>query len=395
MMRVDKYSVCDGDDSHGRGVGVIVLGRRLSGARRGRAGGLAIAVLLALVLSACGSKTSRVSESGQTAVASTGAASSGSSRGGAYYKDDGPDDVVPANLDEIPDATPRIEPLHRPALRPYTVLGQNFVPMTELKPFSQRGHASWYGRRFHGNPTSNGERYDMYAMTAAHPTLPIPSYVRVTHLGNGRSVIVRVNDRGPFLRGRVIDLSYVAAHRLGYINSGSAHVEVETITHRDIEVAMARGVPAVPGLATGTAIAQAPAGPVSVSSGPTERAPPPQFMQVAALNPGPQPMRPPVASADPAPASADAPTSVQLIPVAAQEEGAYLQLGAFSTPANAETLVARIRNELAVFADRLQLLDDGGRYRLHLGPFASADHARVEAQRIGALLELQPFVVIR
>ncbi|MGL1833504.1 septal ring lytic transglycosylase RlpA family protein [Rhodocyclaceae bacterium SMB388] len=391
MMRVKKYSGCDGDDSHGRDVGVTGLRHRLYGACGGQAGGIAIALLLSLVLSACGGKAPRVSDSGPAAVASTAAASGGSSRGGAYYKDDGPHDVVPANLDDIPDATPRIEPLHRPALRPYTVLGQSFVPMTELRPFSQRGHASWYGRRFHGNPTSNGERYDMYAMTAAHPTLPIPSYVRVTHLGNGRSVIVRVNDRGPFLRGRIIDLSYAAAHRLGYINSGSAHVEVETITHRDIEVAMARGVLAVPGLAAGTAIAQAP----PVPSGPTQRAPPPRFMQVAALDLGPQPMRPPVASADPAPASVAVPSSVQVIPVAAQEEGAYLQLGAFSTPANAETLVERIRSELAVFADRLQLLDDGGRYRLQLGPFASADHARVEAQRIGTLLELQPFVVVR
>lgn len=395
MMRVENDSVCDGGGSYGSAV--TSHRRRVSGARYGRAGRVAFAALLLLVLGACGAKTARVSDSGPTTVATTAATSSGSSRAGAYYKDDGPHDVVPADLDDIPDATPRIEPLHRPALRPYTVLGQNFVPMTELRPFSQRGHASWYGRRFHGNPTSNGERYDMYAMTAAHPTLPIPSYVRVTHLGNGRSVIVRVNDRGPFLRGRIIDLSYVAAHRLGYINSGSAHVEVETITHGDIEVAMARGVPAAPGLAAGTAIAQARPVPVSVpvSAAPTERAPPPRLMQVAVLDSGPQPLRPPVASASQSPPPADAPSTVQLIPVAAQEEGAYLQLGAFSTPANAETLVARIRSELAVFADRLHLLDDGGRYRLQLGPFASADHARVEAQRIGTLLELQPFVVIR
>lgn len=381
MMRVKKYSRGDGVGPRDRD----------SAARPARAGAIATAAVMALVLGGCGAKGGKVAESAPAAVA-TAPAGGGSSRGGAYYKDDGPHDVVPANLDDIPDATPRIEPLHRPALRPYTVLGQHFVPMTELKPFSQRGHASWYGRRFHGNPTSNGERYDMYAMTAAHPTLPIPTYVRVTNLENGRSVIVRVNDRGPFLRGRIIDLSYVAAHRLGYINSGSANVQVETITHRDIEVAMARGVPAVPGLAGGTAIAQAPVAPVSVAPAPMV-ATSPQFMPVAAIVPGAQATPGPLVQPPPLPAAA-APT-VQPIPVAAQEQGAYLQLGAFSTPANAETLVARIRNELAMFADRLQLLDDGGRYRLQLGPFASADHARVEAQRIGTLLELQPFVVIR
>ena len=124
---------------------------------------------------------------------------------------------------------PRIEPLHRYANRPYRVFGKDYRPLASLQPFRQRGMASWYGKRFHGKPTSSGEKYDMYKMTAAHPTLPIPSYARVTNLANGRSVVVRVNDRGPFHAGRVIDLSYVAAHRLGYIGAGSAQVEVEAI----------------------------------------------------------------------------------------------------------------------------------------------------------------------
>ncbi len=101
--------------------------------------------------------------------------------------------------------------------------------MAAVQPFRQRGTASWYGKRFHGKKTASGEPYDMYAMSAAHPTLPIPSYARVTNLANGRSVIVRVNDRGPFHAGRVIDLSYAAAHKLGYIAQGSAQVEVEAI----------------------------------------------------------------------------------------------------------------------------------------------------------------------
>lgn len=150
-------------------------------------------------------------------------------RTGGYYKDDGPPDTPPAKLAGIPDAKPRAEPLHRFANRPYAVFGKSYVPMTRLQPFRQRGVASWYGRRYHGQKTSSGETYDMYAMTAAHTTLPIPSYARVTHLGSGRSVVVRINDRGPFHAGRVIDLSYAAASRLGIVQGGSAEVEVETV----------------------------------------------------------------------------------------------------------------------------------------------------------------------
>jgi rare lipoprotein A len=124
---------------------------------------------------------------------------------------------------------PRVEPLHKYANRPYTALGRDYVPMTSLQPFRQRGLASWYGKRYHGQKTSSVEVYDMYAMSAAHPTLPIPSYARVTNLANGRSVVVRINDRGPFRSARIIDVSYVAAHKLGFIQAGQAQVEVEAI----------------------------------------------------------------------------------------------------------------------------------------------------------------------
>jgi rare lipoprotein A len=157
-----------------------------------------------------------------------GACGSAPKRGG-YYKDDGPHERPPAGLDAVADATPRAEPLHRYANRPYSVFGKDYLPLSAVQPFRQRGMASWYGKRFHGQKTSSGEPYDMYSMTAAHPTLPIPSYARVTNLANGRSVVVRINDRGPFHAGRVIDLSYVAAYKLGYIAAGSAQVEVEAI----------------------------------------------------------------------------------------------------------------------------------------------------------------------
>jgi rare lipoprotein A len=152
-----------------------------------------------------------------------------SKKGGGYYLDDGPHEDIPVRLEEVADAVPRYEPISRAASRPYTVFGKTYTPLDAQAPYRARGIASWYGRRFHGNKTSSGEPYDMYAMTAAHPVLPIPSYVRVTHMGNGKSVVVRVNDRGPFLHDRIIDLSYVAAWKLGYVGPGSAQVLVERI----------------------------------------------------------------------------------------------------------------------------------------------------------------------
>jgi peptidoglycan lytic transglycosylase len=163
------------------------------------------------------------------ALAALLAACGGEPRRGGYYRDDGPGDAPPAHLEGIADAKPRFEPLNARANEPYTVLGRRYAPYRSLHPYRERGLASWYGRQFHGRPTSSGERYDMYAMTAAHTILPIPSYARVTNLSNGRSVVVRINDRGPFHRDRIIDLSYAAAYKLGYAKAGSARVEVEAI----------------------------------------------------------------------------------------------------------------------------------------------------------------------
>src|SRR6185369_2640197 len=140
-----------------------------------------------------------------------------------------PADDIPDGLDDIPDAEPKWEPLHKPATRPYVVLGKEYVPNTAVKPYKVRGIASWYGKKFHGQKTSIGEPYDMYAMTAAHPTLPLPSFARVTNVATGKSVVVRVNDRGPFLHNRLIDLSYAAAHRIGIAQKGSGEVEVEAL----------------------------------------------------------------------------------------------------------------------------------------------------------------------
>ena len=194
-----------------------------------------LAAAFAVLLAACTTTPPQPTSPDGGPVAAPGAAPvpptatpSAPSRGG-YYKDDGPGANPPPNLSEIPDAVPRVEPLHRYANRPYQVFGQSYVPLAAGQPYRKRGIASWYGKKFHGQKTSIGEVYDMYAMTAAHRTLPIPSYARVTNVANGRSVIVRINDRGPFHSDRIIDLSYAAAYRLGYVQAGSAMVEVESI----------------------------------------------------------------------------------------------------------------------------------------------------------------------
>lgn len=300
---------------------------------------------LALTLSACSSRP--VQQSAGAPAKPEAPAMVPAVQGGGYYKDDGPHAMVPADLDDIADAVPRIEPIYPPSLRPYTVLGQRFVPMTALHPYRERGRASWYGRKFHGKLTAIGEVYDMYEMTAAHPTLPLPSYVRVTNVGNGRSVIVRVNDRGPFLRGRLIDLSYAAAHRLGYIEAGSAEVDVELLT--------------------------------------------PEI--IAAMNRERRERREAVVHTPP---TAPALPSVQVTRAPASgEAAAYLQLGAFETPANAARLMMRVRDESDLTIEQMHVLDDGGRYRLQIGPFASIAEARSAAGRLMMLLEVQPYLVMR
>jgi len=148
------------------------------------------------------------------------------------YRDSGPQREI--DVSHIPDAVPRVEP-HSSNGNPssYTVLGRTYHVMKSSKGYRERGIASWYGRKFHGHTTSNGEVYSMYKMTAAHKTLPIPSYAEVTNLKNGRKVVVRVNDRGPFHPNRIIDLSYVAAKKLGIVSTGTGLVEVRAIDPRN------------------------------------------------------------------------------------------------------------------------------------------------------------------
>ncbi|MBI2383919.1 MAG: septal ring lytic transglycosylase RlpA family protein [Gammaproteobacteria bacterium] len=152
-------------------------------------------------------------------------------RSGGYYQDDGPPAEAEFDLAKVEEPVPVAEPPSRSGNpRSYEVFGKTYHVMNRAAGYRERGYASWYGKKFHGQKTSSGERYDMYAMTAAHKSLPLPTYVRVRHLRNGRSVVVKVNDRGPFHEGRIIDLSYAAAAKLGMLASGSAMVEVEALT---------------------------------------------------------------------------------------------------------------------------------------------------------------------
>jgi rare lipoprotein A len=282
-------------------------------------------------------------------------------RGGGFYKDDGPAEDIPDGLDDIPDAEPKWEPLHKPATRPYVVLGKEYIPNASVRPYKARGIASWYGKKFHGQKTSIGEPYDMFAMTAAHTTLALPSYARVTNVQTGKSVIVRVTDRGPFHADRVIDLSYTAAYKLGLINGGSGQVEVEAI---------------IPGEATGTTYAQttAPARQTAAERDDIE-----QLARRMALE------ERPVQTAVMAGMSGDS-----SIP-----KGVYLQLGAFSNADNAESLKNHLLRELDWVSETMRVNSAGGIHRLHLGPYASRGDAEKVAERIRAGLGFRPTFVTR
>jgi rare lipoprotein A len=292
-----------------------------------------IATLGVMMLFGCGSNPSR---------------SPGSTKPGGYYLDDGPGANPPSNLDTISEPVPRLEPINRSTSRPYSALGHAYRPYTELTPYKARGVASWYGKRYHGQKTSCGEVYDMYAMTAAHTLLPLPSYARVTNLVNGRSVIVRINDRGPFHQDRLIDLSYLAAQRLGLLGRGSGVVEVEAI---------------IPGRDARP--------PITATAGPP-----------AEIERTVQPER----LSAPEPAA----VSPEVDPV-----GIYVQLGAFSAAQNAEDFLRKMRLDLGWLADPMTVNHKGSLYRVHAGPYASRTQADSAAERIQKELGFKALVLER
>lgn len=260
---------------------------------------------------------------------------------GGYYQDDGPILAVPYDLDALQEPEVKAEPLHRYANRPYRALGRSYAPLKQYGDYSAEGRASWYGKKFHGKRTASGEPYDMFQLSAAHPLLPIPSYARVTNLANGKAVVVRVNDRGPFHKGREIDLSYAAAYRLGFHNLGSAKVKVESLQ---------------PGETVAAAELQA---------------------------------KPEMAESSPPPAPA--------LPAVAQADGnaaiRWVQLGAFATQAAAESFRSKVSAALGWLESAPALAEGAGVWRVRLGPYPDRKQAQAMADRIIASGDVRAVVV--
>jgi rare lipoprotein A len=278
----------------------------------------------------------------------------------------------PPAAQSAPDAVPHAEPRSRYGNPPfYDVFGKRYYVLSSSTGYVERGVASWYGPGFHKERTSTGEPYDMYGMTAAHKSLPLPAYVRVTNLQNGRSVVVRVNDRGPFVGNRIIDLSYTAAAKLDMLHDGTAMVEIRTIdpgAPAESTSLMAAAAAAV----TGTAAAQAaPATPAPTAPpGPAPAVPVATAPAPAALTTGWVPLPP-----DTAPATGTA---------AAVGTALFVQAGAFADPVNAERLAAKLRGDAfgKVFVREDQI---AGRllYRVRIGPVPDV----AQFDRIVAALE--------
>jgi len=305
--------------------------------------------LVSLLMAGCASSPS----------SSGSGSSSGGHGGGGYYQNDGPPDDEGIDIDAIPDAVPRDEPYSRygnPAS--YEALGKTYYVMPSAAGFTQTGIASWYGRQFHGRRTSSGEPYNMFKMTAAHKRLPIPSYVRVTNLDSGKHVIVRVNDRGPFHDGRIIDLSYVAARKLDVVANGSAPVRIETVTPASLRAEQSqRNVESVRGGRTPAPSARRAQTSAEIQqSAPVNRPPP-----------APAPARPvPVANRGNA---------------ASPSRGLYLQTGAFGSIENARHMEARLNgagfNPVSIISpDTSTPL-----YRVRVGPFDN-ERARAVTRQI-------------
>ena len=265
---------------------------------------------------------------------------------------DGPEAKPPPHLDKVPDAQPKIEPIRDGGPnKPYALAGRSYTPLTGDKPLTEKGLASWYGKKFHGRRTASGEVYNMYAMTAAHKTMPLPSYARVRNPANGREIIVRVNDRGPFHKGRVIDLSYTAALKLGVLG-GVAPVEVERITHEQIRSGEWRR---------------------EGQSGPPAETVAPAIEVTASTEPDPPPM--PAATA--------------------ASQGFWVQLGAFRQRDGAEQFQRRVGDELDWLSPLLAIFSEPQLFRLQAGPYPTRSEAQDAAGRIRDALKLVPVVIER
>jgi rare lipoprotein A len=272
---------------------------------------------------------------------------------------------LPPAPGNIADAVPRAEPRSSHGNPPfYDVNGQRFQVLASADNYIERGVASWYGPDFQGHNTSSGERYDMYAMTAAHKTLPIPCYARITNLSNGRSVVVRINDRGPFVGNRIVDLSYSAATRLDIVRTGTAFVELRTVGPGNF------AEPATTPIITAAAPAAVPV-PVAAPSATVGAAP--ADVEAAPPSPAGAPVEvpPPVA----------APVEPVSVPVAL-----YIQVGAFADEGNAQRLITRLQNAGVPRVFSIASADSGRMLRrVRIGPIATVEEFDRLAAQLAAL----------
>ncbi len=260
------------------------------------------------------------------------------------------------DVSRIPDAVP-MPHYGRYKANPYSVMGKTYFPLQDARRYRATGTASWYGTKFHGQATANGETYDLYGMTAAHKTLPLPSYVKVTNLDNGKSVILRVNDRGPFYSDRIIDLSFAAAKKLGYAETGTARVTVEGIDPHEWWAQQGRPVPlvlAAPQQASNKPLSL-PATSAQAMPAPVEQYTPPLEQHAAAV----------------LPVQIDAKKNAS-----AGLSGLYLQVGAFANPDAAELLKSKLGSLTAapVFISSVAL-NQQILHRVRLGPIDTQDEA--------------------
>ncbi|HTD07095.1 septal ring lytic transglycosylase RlpA family protein [Undibacterium sp.] len=358
--------------------------------------------LPALLLAACGSapkmpasETPRTASTVAKSAPSIPSLPKAGSGKGAYYKDDGPGDNPPEGLEFTVDPIPVVEAYSKSGNKPYAVFGKTYTPITDTTtPFVQRGIATWYGKKFHGQKTSSGELYDMYKITAAHPTLPIPSYARVTNLANGKQIIVRINDRGPFHSTRIIDLSYTAALKLGYLSSGSSQIEVERLLPQDIEKMAENRKNQPPAMAVASASLAAssvvaPAGKASddkklaaadVNNPGTDRASMPDQITMEDLlaMQGGKPVE-----------------KIATEPGSSAASGYYLQFGAYALKANAESIQAHLQAKLENRLPAFDIVRQGSLYRLVSGPFASKAEAVAALAQAGNLGIASPLIVQR
>lgn len=310
---------------------------------------------------------------------------------------DGAPSSPPADVSRVPDAEPRIEAIRGAGgtSKPYTVLGRSYVPIADDRPFRESGLASWYGTKFHAQSTASGEPYDMYAMTAAHKTLPLPSYVRVRNPANGREAIVRVNDRGPFHDDRVIDLSYAAAARLDLLR-GVAPVEIERITNDDIRTGAWRR----PG--DGTQMAEAPVRVASMPQAGAQSVPVPSAFTTpvvaaprAEVNDlAPMAAAPAAPMAQARPPANEAPPMPEA-PPGMSTAGYWVQLGAFSQRDGAIAFQQRVAKGMPELAPLINVFTESNTHRVQAGPYASRDLARSTADQVRNGLQLVPMVVER